>query len=142
MFAKRPVNQARIVATPVTAGCPGGMSTPSGANRLLALTASPALTAATCSWRTCSTACVSVIAAGLFGASACAGMSGSGPRMSTPYFAAVAMSSAMSGGAGTASTGRLNSRTNRSNPAGAHCRSIRAGLVPMTRKPCGTSRGP
>ena len=60
--------------------------------------------------------------------------SGSGPRMSTLYFAATAMSFAISGGVKSLK-GTLSSKTKRSNPAGAHSRSIRAGLAPTTLKP-------
>ena len=67
------------------------------------------------------------------------GDSGSGPSMSTWYFAAAAVSFAMSGAAGA---GALSSATNCSNPAGAMRSSMRAGASPTTLKPCGMLRGP
>jgi hypothetical protein len=58
--------------------------------------------------------------------------SGSCPRMSILYFAATAMSFAMSGGAGV---GSLISTTNWSKPPGAQRSSMRAGASPSTLKP-------
>ena len=60
--------------------------------------------------------------------------SGSGPRMSILYFAATAMSFAISGGVKSLK-GTLSSKTKLSNPAGAQSSSIRAGIEPTTLKP-------
>ncbi len=72
--------------------------------------------------------------------------SGNGPRISTRYLAATAISVAMSGGADggedQSAAGSPSSTTNCSKPAGVAKRSKRAGAVPSTRNPCGMSRGP